>query len=325
MGPSPPTTFVETCPARAALAGNPSDGYGGAVVSVPVMTRWATVRLRAAERTQFDTATDLVAATLSRHGRHIGRTVAPCTIEVTTTIPRSVGLAGSSAIVIALLRALQRHAGLPAFSPDELASLALSVEVDELGFAAGLQDRVVQAHGRPMVMRFGDDGARLVAGLTAGTYVELSDPIPGWLTVAARASESEPSQRVHRSLRERYDAGDPKVAAAMTELASAAWEAVSAISARDAASLGHAMDRTFDIRRSIMDIRPGQEEMVEVARRAGAFANFAGSGGAVSVLAVDDARSRQASAALVAIGCEIIEVTRPDTGECHTPSVPSTS
>ncbi len=29
-------SIVTTCPARAALAGNPSDGYGGAVVAVPV-------------------------------------------------------------------------------------------------------------------------------------------------------------------------------------------------------------------------------------------------------------------------------------------------
>ena len=89
------------------------------------------------------------------------------------------------------------------------------------------------------------------------------------------------------------------------------------------------MDRTFDIRRSIMDIRPGQAEMIEVAREAGAFANFAGSGGAVTVLALDEATSQEASARLDAIGCEIIAVSCPGTsrsmiGECHTPSVPST-
>ncbi|MET0910974.1 MAG: hypothetical protein ABWZ99_16020, partial [Ilumatobacteraceae bacterium] len=242
-------------------------------------------------------------------------------IDVTTTIPRSVGLAGSSAIVIALLRALQRHAGLPPLPPDELASLALSVEVDELGYAAGLQDRVVQAYGRPMAMRFGPAHTRDVAGLTAGTYEELTDPLPGWLTVAARSTESEPSQTVHRSLRERHDDGDPQVVAAMADLAAAALEAADAIVAGDAPGLGRAMDRTFDIRRSIVDIRPGQREMIDVARRAGAFANFAGSGGAVSVLALDEATSRSVSAGLRAIGCEIIDARAP--GDRHTPSLQS--
>jgi glucuronokinase len=318
----------ESCPARAALAGNPSDGYGGAVVSVPVPARSATVTLAAGDADDRgngpETAAELVDATVRRHGRHVGRAPEPCSIDVTTTIPRSVGLAGSSAIVIALLRALQRHAGLAPLPPDELASLALSVEVDELGFAAGLQDRVVQAHGRPMFMRFDPAHTGEIAGLVTGTYETLRRPIPGWLSVAVRPSESEPSQASHGSLRARHDEGDTVVAAAMAELGSVAVGAAAAIDAGDVVALGRAIDTTFDIRRSIMDLRPGQVEMVDEARRAGAYANFAGSGGAVSVLAVDEATSRSAAALLAAIGCEIIGVSSPATGGCHTPSVPST-
>ena len=36
-------SVVATCTARAALAGNPSDGYGGAVLAVPVPDLFATV------------------------------------------------------------------------------------------------------------------------------------------------------------------------------------------------------------------------------------------------------------------------------------------
>ena len=315
--------IVESCSARAALAGNPSDGYGGAVVSVPVSARSATVTVTAGDA-RPEAAIDLVEATVRRHARHTGRRPPACAIDVTTTIPRSVGLAGSSAIVIALLRALQRHAGLAPFAPDELASLALSVEVDELGFAAGLQDRVVQAYDRAMFMRFGPAQTGEIAGLVTGTYETLRRPIPGWLTVAVRQSENEPSQAVHRSLRERHEEGDPVIAAAMAELGTAAADAAAAIDAGDMLGLGEAMDRTFDIRNSVMDLRAGQVEMVEVARRAGAFANFAGSGGAVSVLAVDEATSSRATERLVAIGCEIIDVSSPAAGDCHTPSVPST-
>jgi glucuronokinase len=208
--------------------------------------------------------------------------------------------------------------------PDELASLALAVEVDELGFAAGLQDRVVQAYDGPMLMRFGAEYTGTVNGLVTGAYEALPRPIPGWLTVAVRPSESEPSQTVHRSLRDRGDAGDPVIASAMAELGSLAVAAASAIDAGETRRLGQAMDRTFDIRNSIIDLRAGQVEMIEVARGAGAFANFAGSGGAVSVLAVDAATSRAATERLASIGCEIIAVSMPGSGQCQTPSVPST-
>ena len=70
---------------------------------------------------------------------------------MSTTIPRSVGLAGSSAIVIAALRA----AGVD-LEPPEVAELALAIERDDLGIAAGLQDRAVQAFDQPVLV----DGER---------------------------------------------------------------------------------------------------------------------------------------------------------------------
>ena len=41
---------MSTCQARAALAGNPSDGYGGFVVAVPLPSVAATVTVESAAR-----------------------------------------------------------------------------------------------------------------------------------------------------------------------------------------------------------------------------------------------------------------------------------
>jgi glucuronokinase len=315
--------IVETCAARAALAGNPSDGYGGAVVSVPVAAKSATVSLRPSGVFEIDAAAsgihDLVHASIRTYTRHrdhrpAGRArprgraapLPPCAIDVRTTIPRSVGLAGSSAIVIAVLRALAKHDHAEPFGPDELASLALAVEVDELGFAAGLQDRVVQAYDKPMLMQFDPAHSRQVAGFTMGTYSTIDQPVPGSLYVAYRPDDAEPSDTIHRRLRSRFDDGDRRVHDAMSMLAEQALLAHDAIRSGDVTALGAAMDASFDIRRSVMDLRPGHIEMIEVARRAGAWANFAGSGGAVTVL-VDDATPTKASlSALRAIGCDIV-------------------
>lgn len=63
-----------------------------------------------------------------------------------TNIPRQVGLAGSSAIITALWKTLMLFYGVTKdqISLEVQASLVLQVEQNELGIAAGLQDRVIQ-------------------------------------------------------------------------------------------------------------------------------------------------------------------------------------
>jgi glucuronokinase len=64
------------------------------------------------------------------------------------------------------------------------------------------------------------------------------------------------------------------------------------------------MDETFDQRASVMALDPVHVEMIDVARAAGASANYTGSGGAVVVLAADG-RAREA---LTGLGCDILEL-----------------
>ena len=67
------------------------------------------------------------------------------TIRYNSSIPRQVGLAGSSAIVTATMRALMTFYQVE-IPIEKLPTLVLSAEVDELGINAGLQDRVIQAY-----------------------------------------------------------------------------------------------------------------------------------------------------------------------------------
>lgn len=173
------TPIVEQVQARAALAGNPSDGYAGGVFAIPVDAYHAAVTLRRARHflisdeiagnQVFARLDGLLAARLHLHADDlqalIHATVAhflqttnaklqPCTIEVSSSIPVSVGLAGSSAIVIGVLRALHRSANHPLPDSLALASMVLDVETQWLGITAGMQDRLVQVHGQPVFMRF---------------------------------------------------------------------------------------------------------------------------------------------------------------------------
>src|SRR5262245_24861673 len=86
--------------ARVALAGNPSDGHGGAVLAVTVDEFRAEAQANAARAPCSEPASPLVDAAIARFG------AGPCRVRWRTDVPREVGLAGSSAIVTATLRAL---------------------------------------------------------------------------------------------------------------------------------------------------------------------------------------------------------------------------
>ena len=122
--------------ARAGLVGNPSDGYHGRTISISVRNFWAEVVLyewdsvdivlleddRASFRSVKDLARDvrlhgyyggirLVKATIKRfveycEARHVALHDRNFSIRYETTVPRQVGLAGSSAIIVATLRCL---------------------------------------------------------------------------------------------------------------------------------------------------------------------------------------------------------------------------
>lgn len=314
--PGTPIEVVETAPARAALAGNPSDGYGGAVLAVPVSAvrarvvarpapqigvggRWFSSLddVRAAVREQrVDGLAALAAAALDAFAVHVARP-APCDLDVSTTIPRSVGLAGSSAVVVGVLRALARVSGRAIPPPDELAAIALSAEVDGLGIAAGLQDRVVQCRDAPTHMEFGGGGHELVEP-AATTH----------LLVAYRPGASAPSGATHGPLKERFDRGDPDVRRAMTSLADQAREATAALRRGDPGALGAAMDNSFDIRRAVVPLDAAHVEMIECARASGASANFSGSGGSITVLVADHSAGAAVRSALADIGCRFLDV-----------------
>lgn len=270
--------IVSTCPARAALAGNPSDGYGGAVVAAPIADLAAFASGEPADRFSIRAADTelgrLLAATARAFADAVGRP-SEITLAATTTIPRSVGLAGSSALIICALRVLAATID-HRFEPVELAQLALSVERDRLGVAAGLQDRLVQSVGRLVAMRF-DPVA----------YERLDPPAELPLFVAWSVAGAQTSDTVHRSLRRRYDVGDPHVVASMRGLAEQAEVASDAITSGDLTRLGRAMNRTFEIRSMMIDVDVTTRVMVRIAVRNGAAANSAGSGGSIVGLARD--------------------------------------
>jgi glucuronokinase len=283
-----------TASARAALAGNPSDGFGGRTLALELPALEARVTVEPAD-SSFDVdralaaggERALLAAALVRLAKKGSvppvppvppaarrGSVPPAGFDLRcdSSIPPEVGLAGSSAIVVATLRALSDAFEL-ALTPEEIAPMALAAEVEELGIAAGPQDRVVQAHGGLVLMDFGDSD---------GWRVEQLDPalLPP-LFVAWHGGSAKHSGEYHASLRARHAAGDADVTTGLERLAQLALEARDALVAGDYESFARCVDGSFDARAAMGPLDPAHVRLIETARTLGASANYAGSGGAV--------------------------------------------
>jgi glucuronokinase len=322
--------------ARAGLVGNPSDGYHGKTISLivknyhadVVLYEWDDVELVGGEesRSSFRSIHDLV-RDVKLHGYYGGIRLVKAAVKkfaeycyrqqialhdrnfsvrFESTIPRQVGLAGSSAIIVATLRCLMDFYGVEV--PVEVQpSLALAVEMEELGIMAGLQDRVIQVYEGLVYMDFAAERMRETHGYRHGVYERLDPALLPPVYLAYKADVSEPTEVFHNDIRGRYNRGEPTVVNAMTTFAGLAAQAREALSAGDHERLAQLMDTNFDTRRSIYQLPAGQVEMVDVARSVGASAKFAGSGGAIVGTCRDEAMYAELQRALGAIGCVIIK------------------
>jgi galactokinase/mevalonate kinase-like predicted kinase len=278
------STARGTAYARAALLGNPSDGYGGRTISFTFRNFSAEVEVEDAPKAGVrpEAGRALLDATLAAFSRHLGaaRKSGPdsgLSFRWRTTIPREVGLGGSSAIVIAALRALCSLYDV-SIPREELPGLALSVETEGLGIDAGLQDRVAQTYEGLTYMDF-DPQAMEARG--RGSYEELDPARLPPLLVAYETAAAEASSRPHGDLRARYERGEPEIVGAMDEIAALANEGRDCLMASDHQGLRQALDRNFEARKRLYPLNPRHVRLVELARSLGASANYAGSGGAI--------------------------------------------
>lgn len=322
--------------ARAGLLGNPSDGYHGKTISLivgqfaaqVVLYDWPRLEIIPSQEDnrQFDSIHEL-ALDVQLHGYYGGvrlikaaikRFVEYCdaeriqlpprnfSIRYESNIPRQVGLAGSSAIIVATLRALKSFYGVEI--PREVEpSLVLSVETGELGIAAGLQDRVIQVYEGLVYMDFSHAAMRQAHGLEYGRYEPLDPALLPPLYVAYSENAGSPTEVFHNNLRARYEAGERAVVDAMQTFAGLAEEGREALRAGNHARLAELIDRNFDTRRSICRLPQAHIDMVEAARRAGASAKFCGSGGAIIGTYADQRMFERLRDELRAADCRVIQ------------------
>lgn len=317
---------------RAALIGNPSDGYFGKTIAFVFRNFSAEVELRESqelqiipcnrERLQFIDVSDLVNE-IAENGYYGGGRLVKATLKVfhdfcrkeqlqtenrnftirySSSIPGRLGLAGSSAIVTATMKALMKFHNIEIPNPI-LANLVLSAEKDELKISAGLQDRVAQVYGCPVFMNF--DKA-LMEKQGFGEYIPFDKNLLPHLYIAYRVNLSEGSEATHNNLAARFAKNETVVLEAMNQWADLAEQTFSMLQKGDK-NIGALLNKNFDIRNNLIQVSSGNKELVMAARLVGASAKFTGSGGAIIGTYNDEKMFDDLAIQMKKIGAELLK------------------
>jgi glucuronokinase len=319
--------------ARAGLLGNPSDGYFGKTISLSIKNFGAHILLYQSpelvieqQEADINTFRNIyqLRDTVSLIGYNGGIPIIKAaikkfcdycdansirlsnknfTIRYHSSIPRQVGLAGSSAIIIATLKALMQFYNIE-IPKHLLANIALRAETEEMGINAGLQDRVIQSYEGCVHMDF---NKAHMDEHGYGVYTPLDPNLLPKLYMAYKTDLSKVSGKVLNEIRSKYDKGDEHTISTLKTIADLADEGAEAIKAGNHELLGQLINANFDNRCKIMTISDSNMEFVNTARNCGASASFTGSGGAIIGIYRDDEMLKKLVYSLKKINARVIK------------------
>ena len=329
--------FKTSSYARAGLLGNPSDGYYGKTIAFSMTDFPVEVTMYESPEVQivpgevddavFSSLGDLVsevqhygyyggirlikATTVvfvhycQRHGIELdGRNFS---VRYRSSVPRLVGLGGSSAICTAMFKSLMRFYNVT-IPIEIIPTLCWQAENEELGISCGMQDRVIQVYDGIVFMDFDHD---YFATNNHGKYATVPREDLPPLYLAYDPQRAEFSGIYHRRLRVLFEEKKSDIVAAMSEFADIAQQGYDAMTVGKAARLPQLINANFDLRHRVFNVAEENVRMVEQARKVGASAKFAGSGGAIVGTYEDEAMFELLSQALDDIKCVTIRPEIP--------------
>lgn len=300
-------TSKGTAYARAGLLGNPSDGYFGKTIAVSVKNFYAEAEVKESRSLVIKAPADdrpvytsfsnlvkdldtygyyggirLIKAALKKFYEHCTENDVAIknenfTVNYHSNIPRQLGLGGSSAIITAALRALMDFHDVE-IPLKILPSIILEAEREELRINAGFMDRVVQVYEGCVYMNLDQ---KIIRSRGHGVYEKLDRHLLPPLYLAFNTSLGKISGKVLNDIRLGYERKDKVVIDTLKKIAEKAEMGKEAIKKKDYTYLKKLMDENFDLRSQIMRISKPDMEMIQAARRCGASAKFAGSGGSI--------------------------------------------
>jgi galactokinase/mevalonate kinase-like predicted kinase len=291
---------VCSAPGRAGIIGNPTDMYGGSVISCSVGMR-ARVTVTSAE--------SLVLATNGEECRiqsqndlypqddlfNIPRAILSymrlpplcCRVQYESDIPFCSGMSGSTALLVALLQALMAWQGeYPARY--QLAERARHIELNYLEVVCGYQDAYMCTFGGLNYMDFrGKQFYRSAEAELFATVEPLANYAPRLPFVLGFTGVQHASGAVHRPIRERWLEGEAAVVKGYERITEIARMGKKALLQRDWLTLGHLMNENHIIQRDLGGSGESNERLIDAALDAGApGAKLAGAGSGGTIIAL---------------------------------------
>ena len=322
-----------SAPGRCGLLGNPTDMYGGSVLSCSTRERARCTLSLDTENMVITVSgqsqTLCVAGDLAlRPGDYLNvvraalialevdpATAPPFHLVAETDIPMQAGLAGSTAILACIVGCLLAHLRLR-LNLYQTAELVRQIEYDVLGIVCGFQDHYMTVFGGLNFMDFRDkNSAHTTDGDTPFATVEPLAPFVGGLPfVLAHTGVRHHSGSVHTSPRERWLRGEPAVVDGYLEVGRLGRRGKRALLSCDWDTLASLMNRNHAVVRDLGGSGEANEALIAAALANGATgAKLAGAGGGGTILALTHDRE-QTVAALRAAGAEAILFPSPQAG-----------
>jgi galactokinase/mevalonate kinase-like predicted kinase len=289
-----------SAPGRCGIIGNPTDMYGGAVLSCSVPLR-AAVTLTPApglvletngEQCEIRSADDLrprqdrfdIARAILDY-LHLPRL--ECKVEYDSEIPLRSGLAGSTALTVTLLRALLEWLGVR-IHLYQVAERARYIELNYLLVVCGYQDAYMTTFGGLNYMDFrGKQFYRRAEAELYATIESLAPYVPELPFILGYTGVQHSSHAVHKPLRERWLEGDQAVVQGYERLTELARMGKKALIEGDWPGLGRLMNENHSIQRDLGGSGESNEILIAAARDAGALgAKLAGAGDGGTIIAL---------------------------------------
>jgi hydroxymethylglutaryl-CoA reductase len=217
-------------------------------------------------------------------------------IEVFPEVPRSMGLGGSAAMAVAIVRALDKHFKL-GLSDDQVNALAFESEKVAHGSPSGI-DNTLACYGRPIIFRPGEPP--LVEPLN------IAKPIPA--VIGITGYEGLTAKTVGR-VREAWLKDQKLYERIFDQIDALTLRGVQAIQNNDLKLLGELMNICHGMLNALQVSTPELEKLVDISRENGALgAKLTGGGGGGSIIAICEADTAPVVNAIRAAGFQAVPV-----------------
>ncbi|MCY4277906.1 MAG: hydroxymethylglutaryl-CoA reductase, degradative [Gammaproteobacteria bacterium] len=219
-------------------------------------------------------------------------------IEVFPAVPKAMGLGGSAALAVAVIRALDLHFSL-GLDDARVNELAFECETAAHGNPSGI-DNTVATYGETLLFQ-SNRGAPQYSRVAPSEPVPLVIGISGRESLTARMVSQVAAARAKRP--QAYDR-------IFDQIEAYTMSAVSAFTNGDMESLGETMNLCHGLLNGLQVSSPEIERMVHAARKAGALgAKVTGGGGGGSMIALTPDCADEVSGALASLGYETMKLT----------------